>query len=138
MTGARKDIADQFYALSVMLRDLDRGIVHPMLLAKKPRGRLDDRSDVWAVRVIAACGVECLIRSGLSRREAGRRAAKEFPAVCTENSDSHVLVMQSAEERMRPNATDPVNGARQWCIFVQRAVRSQIVVIPGIGLQNPA
>jgi hypothetical protein len=81
MTGARKDIADQFYALSVMLRDLDRGIVHPMLLAKKPRGRLDDRSDVWAVRVIAACGVECLIRSGLSRREAGRRAAKEFPAL---------------------------------------------------------
>jgi hypothetical protein len=81
MTGARKDIADQFYALSVMLHDLDRGIVHPMLLAKKPRGRLDDRSDVWAIRVIAACGVECLICGGLSRREAGRRAAKEFPAL---------------------------------------------------------
>jgi len=26
--------------------------------------------------------------------------------VCTENSDSHVVVMQSAEERMRRDATD--------------------------------
>jgi len=28
------------------------------------------------------------------------------PGVCTENSDSHVVVMQSAEERMRRDATD--------------------------------
>jgi hypothetical protein len=60
------------------------------------------------------------------------------PPVCIENSDTQIVVMQSAEERMRRDATDPLNGAREWCIFVQRAVRSQIVVIPGIGLQNPA
>src|SRR6516164_9495100 len=58
--------------------------------------------------------------------------------VCTENLDSHVLVMQSTENSMRPDATDPLNRAREWRIFVQRAVRSQIVVIAGIGLQNPA
>jgi len=57
--------------------------------------------------------------------------------VCTKNSDPHVVVMQSAEERMRHDATDPLNRAREWRVFVQRSVRSQIVVIAGIRLQNP-
>src|SRR5258708_33038189 len=39
---------------------------------------------------------------------------------------------------MRWDASGPLNRAREWRIFVQRAVRSQIVVITGIGLQNPA
>jgi len=80
-TGARKDIADQFYALSAALNDLQRGIVHPMLAPKKPTGRLGDRSDIWRVRVNAGCGVECLMRSGVSRDEAAQRAAKWFPAL---------------------------------------------------------
>jgi hypothetical protein len=80
-TGARKDIADQFRNLSAALHDLQRGIVHPMLDPKKPTGRLADRSDIWRVRVVAACGVECLMRGGLSRHEAGQRAAKGFPAL---------------------------------------------------------
>jgi hypothetical protein len=58
--------------------------------------------------------------------------------VCPENLDSHVLVMQSTENSMRPDATDPLNRAREWRVFVQRSVRSQIVVIAGISLQNPA
>ena len=43
--------------------------------------------------------------------------------VCTENLDSHVLVMQSTENSMRPDATDPLNRAREWRVFVQRSVR---------------
>ena len=58
--------------------------------------------------------------------------------VRTENSDSHVVVMQSAEEHMRRDVTDALNGARERRVFVQRSVRSQIVVIAGIGLQYPA
>ena len=58
-------------------------------------------------------------------------------AVCTKNSDSHVAVMQSAKERMRRDATDSLNRARQWRIFVKRSARSQIVVIAGVRLQNP-
>jgi len=58
--------------------------------------------------------------------------------VCTENLDSHVLMMQSTKNSMRPDATDPLNWARKWRVFVQRSVRSQIVVIAGISLQNPA
>jgi hypothetical protein len=56
-TGAHKDIADQFYTLSAALHDLERGIVHPMLMPKKPTGRLADRSDIWRVRVDAANGI---------------------------------------------------------------------------------
>ena len=68
------------------------------------------------------------------RKHLGRLATP----VCTENSDSHVVVMQSAEERMRRDATDPLNRAREWRIFVQRSMCSHIVVIAGMGLQNPA
>jgi hypothetical protein len=39
-------------------------------------------------------------------------ASTASPVVCTENSDSHVVVMQSAEERMGANASDPLNWAR--------------------------
>src|SRR5258708_29771107 len=39
---------------------------------------------------------------------------------------------------MRWDASGPLNRARERRMFVQRAVRSQIVVIAGIGLQNPA
>ena len=80
-TGAPKNIADQFYTLSAALNDLQRGIVHPMLMPKKPSGRLADRSDIWRVRVKAGCGVECLMRGGLSRNQAAQRAAKQFPAL---------------------------------------------------------
>jgi hypothetical protein len=80
-TGAPKDVADQFYTLSAALNDLQRGIVHPMLRPKKPTGRLADRSDIWRVRVIAGCGVECLIRGGLFRDQAAQRAAKQFPSL---------------------------------------------------------
>jgi hypothetical protein len=80
-TGAPKDIADQFYTLSAALNDLQRGIVHPMLMPRKLTGRLADRSDIWRVRVAAGCGVECLMRGGLSRHQAARRAAKQFPAL---------------------------------------------------------
>jgi hypothetical protein len=39
---------------------------------------------------------------------------------------------------MRRDATDPLNRAREWRVFVQRSVRSQIVVIAGIGLHRVA
>ena len=39
--------------------------------------------------------------------------------VCTENSDSDVLVMQPADERMRYDTSVPLNRTRNWCILVQ-------------------
>jgi hypothetical protein len=37
--------------------------------------------------------------------------------VCTENSGSHVVVTQPAGERMRRDATDPLDRAREWRVF---------------------
>jgi len=44
--------------------------------------------------------------------------ALPFP-VCTEKSDSGVLVMKPANQGMRYDATDPLNRARDRRIFVQ-------------------
>jgi hypothetical protein len=46
--------------------------------------------------------------------------------------------MKAAEKRMRRDASDPLNRAREGRVLVQRSVRSHIIVIAGIGLQNPA
>ena len=45
---------------------------------------------------------------------------------------------ESAKQGMRYDESDPLNRAREWRIFVQRSVRSQIVVIVRVGLQRPA
>jgi hypothetical protein len=58
--------------------------------------------------------------------------------VCAENLDPAIVVMKPAEERMRLDASDPLNRAREGRVLVQRSVRSHIVVIAGIGSQNPA
>ena len=52
--------------------------------------------------------------------------------------DSAIAVMKAAEQRMRRDASNPLNWAREGRVLVQRSVRSHIVVIAGVGLQNPA
>ena len=49
--------------------------------------------------------------------------------MCAENSDSDVLVMQTADQGMRHDASDPLNWTREWRIFGQGAVHSRGVVI---------
>jgi hypothetical protein len=46
---------------------------------------------------------------------------KPLPAlvVCVENSDSDVLMMQPADEGLRYDASDPLDGSRYRCILVQ-------------------
>jgi hypothetical protein len=76
---AGKDIEKHFWVLASALDGLQYGITHPILQAAQPSGRRRDRSDVWKLRVSAANGVECLIKSGLTRKAAAQKAAKEFP-----------------------------------------------------------
>jgi hypothetical protein len=45
-------------------------------------------------------------------------------AVCAENSDSDVLVIQTADHGMGHDASDPLNWAREWRMLGQGAVRS--------------
>jgi hypothetical protein len=47
--------------------------------------------------------------------DGSRRDPLRHP-VYAENSDSDVLVMQSTDERMRYDASDPLNRTRNWCI----------------------
>jgi hypothetical protein len=79
-TGAGRDVAKQLADLASALSGLTDGIVEPLLRANQSSGRPGDRSDIWRLRVLAANGVECLIRSRrYSRAEAARQAAKKFP-----------------------------------------------------------
>ena len=54
-------------------------------------------------------------------------------AVCTENLDPDVVVMKAAKDWVRPNASGPLDGARDRRIFIQGPVRSNLVVITSIG-----
>jgi len=52
--------------------------------------------------------------------ELGHKRFVPQAVVCTENLDSDVMVVESAEERMGANASDPLNWARD-----RRALRSR-------------
>src|SRR5262249_39926503 len=59
-------------------------------------------------------------------------------AVCTENLNPNVVVMQSTKDRVRVDDSGTLNGTKGRCIFVQRPVGSDVVVIGNIGSQDPA
>jgi hypothetical protein len=58
--------------------------------------------------------------------------------VCTENLNPHIMVMKSAKDRVCIDRSDPLNGARDRCIFIQWPVRPDVIVVAGVGSQNPA
>ena len=49
----------------------------------------------------------------------GNWAAVTLQVVCAENSDSDVLMMQPADEGLRYDASDPLDGSRYRRILVQ-------------------
>ena len=76
--------------------------------------------DLWAKRPVQ------IVRSQ------GREYA-QARVVCTENSDTNVMMMQSAEKWARSNRPLVLNWARNRCILVQGAVGSDLVVIASVG-----
>jgi hypothetical protein len=46
--------------------------------------------------------------------------------------------MKSAKDGVRSDASGPLNGSRERCIFSQRPVGSNVVVIASVGSQDPA
>jgi hypothetical protein len=104
-TSAGNDVADLFADLAIALHGLDVGIGHPMFEVSKkigPRGsaiggRSNDRSDVWRLRILAANGVEILIRGGCSRQKAASQAANDFPGL---------------KKLLRPSSGSPPNKRR--------------------------
>jgi hypothetical protein len=48
------------------------------------------------------------------------------------------MVMKAAKDGVRFDASSPLNRGRNRRIFVQRPVRSDVIVIASIGSQDPA
>jgi hypothetical protein len=57
--------------------------------------------------------------------------------VCTENLSSGVAVMKSAQDGARTDHTGSLNRARNRRILVQGSMRSDVIVIVGVGFQDP-
>jgi len=63
--------------------------------------------------------------------------------VCIENSNSDIVMMQSAENRVGVHTASSLNPARKRRILTQRTMRSPHiiiggVIIGGVGVENPA
>jgi hypothetical protein len=102
-----------------------------MLFNPKEENRLDRLID--EVRLVPALTPDLfsrVIAGACSRLPVLIKAGKS--AVCTNNSDSEVLVMKSANQGMRHDASNPLNRARDRCIFGQGSVRPRGVVIASI------
>ena len=59
-------------------------------------------------------------------------------AVPTENSNSNVLVMYSAEDRPRNDPAEPLRFAMHWRVLGYGKMSSGPIVVRGIGRQNTA
>src|SRR5664279_5465976 len=57
--------------------------------------------------------------------------------VCTENLSSGIAVMKSAQDGARTDHTGSLNRARNRRILVQGSMRSDVIVIVGVGFQDP-
>ena len=58
--------------------------------------------------------------------------------MCTENLNPDIVVMKAAKDRVRFDASGPLNGPRDRRSFVQGTMRSDVVVITSAGSQNAA
>jgi hypothetical protein len=63
--------------------------------------------------------VQANLPTGLDSETAKALVLEVLPAVCTENLDSDVLVMQPANQSIRYNASNPLNWARDRRILFQ-------------------
>src|SRR5262249_56007651 len=59
-------------------------------------------------------------------------------AGCRENVKREVVGMESEKDGVGVDDSGTLNGAKGRCIFVQRPVRSDVVVITSIGSQDSA
>jgi hypothetical protein len=66
-----------------------------------------------------------------------RRLTEVRNAVCTENLSSGVVVVKSAQNGACTDHTGSLNRARNRRILVQGSMRSDAIVIVGVGFQDP-
>ena len=73
---------EAFYRLAVALGDLNHGAVDPLLKPVKTGGttKLNVSWD-WCARAHVSVGIFALVKAGLTRKEAARQAAHNFPKI---------------------------------------------------------
>jgi hypothetical protein len=74
-------VADEFAELGSTFQDLNKGVQRPLVTPFDPGCRRGDSSDVWRARAKVAIGIAALIRTGMSRDEAARFVAKNYPEI---------------------------------------------------------
>ena len=78
-TGAAQKVSRKFGGLAIILLDLARGVIHPILRTPHPVStRPEDREDIWVLRALAAVGVDCLSRA-MAQSKAATEAARKYP-----------------------------------------------------------
>ena len=58
--------------------------------------------------------------------------------MCTENLNTGVVVMKSAQDGKWPDHTGSLNWARNGRILIQGQVRPRLIIVAKIEFQNPA
>jgi hypothetical protein len=75
------DVAEIFGGIATAFHDVQKGR-NPQIFSRKKipgGGRLPDTTEIWMVRAIAVCGLECLISGNLVDDMAAQRAGVKFP-----------------------------------------------------------
>src|SRR5262245_11356680 len=70
-----RELGKYIATLGVALEDLIDGVTDPLFMTK---GSKRDSMRIWSIRLQAALGLECFIRSGLPRKEAAEKAADKY------------------------------------------------------------
>lgn len=79
-----------------------------------------------------------LLRGNPTSSYLWRNVLPHLQPVCTENLNPEVVVVESAEDGARFYASGALNRANGRCVFVQRPVRSDVVMIACVRSQNPS
>jgi hypothetical protein len=80
--GCNKSLKWDFHHLALALNDLNQGTVDPLLEPIKTGGTKKlNASRVWCARAYVALGIRTLVKTGLTREQAAKQAARKFPAI---------------------------------------------------------
>ncbi|MEA2753872.1 MAG: hypothetical protein QOJ54_161 [Aliidongia sp.] len=91
-----RDISRRFFYLGAALADLNHGSIHPLLRPITVDNRRADNSQAWAARAQIALGLEALMRTGRSLKQATAELRKGFPEL------AEIALTQSRSGRGTP------------------------------------
>src|SRR3984893_6649117 len=76
-----RPLGQRFFELGSAIADLNSGIVRSLLRPERANNRRADDSQLWRARAHVSLGLEALLRSGLTRNEAGAKLTSDFPGI---------------------------------------------------------